>query len=79
MKRVYLIHCWDGTSLDGWYPWIQEKLNNKNIEVILFDMPNTNSPVIEKWVEALDAKVGRLDKDTYFIGHSIAARQSYVI
>ncbi len=51
MKKIYLVHCWNGTSSDGWYPWIEEKLNNDNIKVIKFDMPNTSNPTIEEWVE----------------------------
>lgn len=27
MKKIYLVHCWDGTSNDGWYPWIEKQLN----------------------------------------------------
>ena len=41
MKKIYLVHCWDGTSNDGWYPWIEKQLNSDNVEVIKFDMPNT--------------------------------------
>ncbi|MCI9365621.1 MAG: hypothetical protein HFJ54_03240 [Clostridia bacterium] len=47
MRKIYLVHCQDGTSDDGWYPWIAEKLNNNDTNVIKFDMPNTASPTIE--------------------------------
>ena len=74
MKKIYLVHCWDGTSSDGWYPWIVEKLNNDNIEVIRFDMPNTSNPTIKEWVGTLNCKVDKLDNETYFIGHSIGCQ-----
>lgn len=74
MKKIYLVHCWDGTSSDGWYPWITEKLNNNNIEVIKFDMPNTSSPTIKEWVETLNSKVDKLNNEIYFIGHSIGCQ-----
>lgn len=32
MRKIYLVHCWDGTSSDGWYPWIANKLNDNNTE-----------------------------------------------
>ena len=57
MKKIYLVHCWDGTSNDGWYPWIVNRLNNDNTEVIKFDMPNTSNPNISEWVSTLDLKV----------------------
>lgn len=74
MKKIYLVHCWDGKSSDGWYPWIAEKLNKDNIEVIRFNMPNTSNPIIEEWVETLNNKVDKLDDETYFIGHSIGCQ-----
>ena len=74
MKKIYLVHCWDGTSNDGWYPWIVNRLNNDNTEVIKFDMPNTANPNISEWVSTLDLKVEDLNENTYFIGHSIGCQ-----
>lgn len=37
-------------------------------------MPNTNSHKIEEWVSTLNSKVEKLDKNTYFIGHSIGCQ-----
>lgn len=74
MKKVYLVHCWDGTSEDGWYPWIKTELEKYDVEVIKFDMPNTENPTIPEWVSTLDNKVKNLDNDTYFIGHSIGCQ-----
>jgi len=74
MKKIYLVHCWDGTSNDGWYPWISEQLNNDNTKVIKFDMPNTATPDIDEWVDTLNSKVDDLNEDIYFIGHSIGCQ-----
>lgn len=54
MNKIYIVHCWNGKSSDGWYPWITEKLSNDSIEVIKFDMPNTSNPTIKEWVETLN-------------------------
>ena len=35
MKKIYLVHCWDGTSNDGWYPWIEKQLNGDNVKAML--------------------------------------------
>jgi len=74
MKKMYLVHCWDGTSNDGWYPWIEQELKKYNVEVIRFDMPNTANPTIEEWVNTLNEKVDKLDEKTYFMGHSIGCQ-----
>lgn len=74
MKKVYMVHCWDGKSDDGWYPWLARLLEKKGINVIKFDMPNTESPKIDEWVSTLDSYVDVLNNDTYFIGHSIGCQ-----
>ena len=65
MKKVYIVHCWEGTSNDGWYPWIAEKLSTNNVEVIKFDMPNTENPKIDEWIETLNSKVDKLNNETF--------------
>ncbi len=74
MNKIYIVHCWSGTKEDGWYPWLDKKISNKDNQVIRFNMPNTTNPVINDWIETLDSKVDKLDEDTYFIGHSIGCQ-----
>lgn len=74
MRKIYLVHCWDGTSSDGWYPWIAESLKDDNTEVIKFNMPNTSKPKMAEWIETLNNKVKNLNNETYFIGHSIGCQ-----
>lgn len=74
MKKIYLVHCWDGTSEDGWYPWIAEELSKIDVEVIKFDMPDTANPKIDEWVKTLESKIDKLDSDTYLMGHSIGCQ-----
>lgn len=74
MNKIYLVHCWDGTKDDGWYPWLEEKINNSDNKLIRFDMPNTASPKIEEWVSELDKQIENLDERTLFVGHSIGCQ-----
>ena len=37
-------------------------------------MPEAHNPRIQNWVPALVAAVGTVDKDTYFIGHSMGVQ-----
>lgn len=74
MNKIYLVHCWDGTKNDGWYPWIDEKISNSDNKVIRFNMPNTKSPKIEEWISELNKQVNKLNENTYFIGHSIGCQ-----
>ena len=74
MNKIYIVHCWDGTKDDGWYPWIDKELSNKNNTVFRFNMPNTGAPVIEDWVSFLDKQIESIDENTFFIGHSIGCQ-----
>lgn len=74
MNKIYIVHCWDGTKDDGWYPWLDKQLSNENNIVYRFDMPNTASPDIDEWVSFLDSKVESLDENTFFVGHSIGCQ-----
>ena len=74
MNKIYIVHCWDGTKDDGWYPWLDKQLSNENNIVYRFDMPNTTSPDIDEWVSFLDSKVESLDENTFFVGHSIGCQ-----
>ena len=74
MNKIYIVHCWDGTKDDGWYPWLDEKLTNENNKVFRFNMPNTANPKIGEWVSFLDQQIDNLDENTFLVGHSIGCQ-----
>ncbi len=73
-KRVYMIHCWGASSEENWYPWLKYKLEERGLDVLVFNMPNTENPKIEEWVKYLETKIKDIDENTYFIGHSIGCQ-----
>ena len=74
MKRLFIIHRWDGTPNSDWYPWLKKELEKKRFKVIVPEMPKTSEPEINSWVSHLKNIVGKLDENTYFIGHSIGCQ-----
>ncbi len=74
MKRVFIIHGWDFNPNMNWYPYIKKELEKKGFDVFVPLMPNTSEPKIEEWVKHLKKIVGKLDNNTYFIGHSIGCQ-----
>jgi predicted alpha/beta hydrolase family esterase len=74
MKRVFIVHRWSGGPADDWRPWLAEQLAAQGWQVSVPAMPDTDTPVIAKWVSALSTAVGTPDRDTYFIGHSIGCQ-----
>ncbi len=74
MKRAVIVHQWMGGANDDWRPWLKTELMKRGWEVIMPDMPDMDTPVIEKWVTHLASVVGKSTSDTYFIGHSIGCQ-----
>lgn len=73
MKRLFIVHRWEGNPNGDWYPWVKEQLKETHDTEIL-PMPNPDEPTIAEWVNFLKEHVGIPDNNTYFIGHSIGCQ-----
>jgi uncharacterized protein len=74
MKRVVIVHGWDGTPEEGWFPWLKRELEVSGFKVVVPQLPDARWPRIEKWIPALSAEVGAVDEETYFVGHSMGCQ-----
>ncbi|MBI2452498.1 alpha/beta hydrolase [Candidatus Pacearchaeota archaeon] len=74
IKKVFIIHRWDGNPEADWYPWLKKELEKRKFIVKTPDMPNPQEPQINKWTSFINEKVHNPDKNTYFIGHSIGCQ-----
>ncbi|MBI1833416.1 MAG: serine hydrolase family protein [Candidatus Andersenbacteria bacterium] len=73
-NRVFIVHGWSGRPDEHWLPWLKQQLEQRGFEVNVPLMSRDDEPVIEKWVDRLEAVVGNLDEHTYFVGHSIGCQ-----
>ncbi|MBI2100608.1 MAG: alpha/beta hydrolase [Candidatus Vogelbacteria bacterium] len=74
MKRVFIIHGWDGYPAEGWFPWLKRELKKKGFQVTVPAMPESAEPKIDTWLAHLTATVGEVDENTFFVGHSIGCQ-----
>jgi hypothetical protein len=74
MKRIILVHGWAGSPDTNWLPWLKAELERKGYEVVVPEMPDTDTPVIDAWVSHLAEVVGVPDAETYLIGHSVGCQ-----
>lgn len=70
-KRVFLIHGWKGKPSGNWFPYLSLELKANGFEVNAPHMPGADSPKVKEWISFLKDYVGRPDKETYFVGHSL--------
>ncbi|MBI4019653.1 MAG: serine hydrolase family protein [Candidatus Aenigmarchaeota archaeon] len=73
MKAI-LVHGWDGHPEEGWFPWLKKELEKRGFEVTVPQLPDAEKPRIEKWIPALAMAAGKVDENTYFIGHSMGCQ-----
>ncbi len=73
-KRVFIIHGWDGSPENCWFPWLKNELEKRGFVVQIPLMPHPENPTIEDWVAHLSNVVGEPDENTYFVGHSIGCQ-----
>lgn len=74
MKRVIIVHGWDGYPQEGWFPWLKTELEKRNFEVLVPQLPQPKVPRIENWVPKLTETVGTPDENTYLVGHSMGCQ-----
>ena len=74
MSTVVIVHGWGGDSEGGWEPWLADELKQKGVSVLTPDMPNTSSPKIEEWVSFLDGLAKDVNRDLFFVGHSMGCQ-----
>ena len=73
-QRVFIIHGWGGKPEHGWYQWMTDEMTARNIEAHNLSMPNTDNPLPDEWISAIEKAVGTPDAETYFVTHSLSCQ-----
>ena len=74
MKKVVIVHGWEGYPEEGWFPWLKKELESRGFEVVVPALPDASNPRIEKWLPALAQAVGGADENIYLVGHSLGCQ-----
>lgn len=73
MKQAYLVHGWDGSPTNCWFPWISKELEKLGYKVKALKMPHPITPTIKDWVSTLEKEI-KPNEETILIGHSIGCQ-----
>ena len=74
MKKVIVVHGWDGSPEEGWFSWLKEELRKRKMEVSVPAMPDPEYPKIQPWIDKLKLTAGNVDEETILVGHSIGCQ-----
>ena len=59
MKRVVIIHGYQGEPMRGFRPWLKKELEARGFDVSMPAMPKPDAPDSDEWVAAI-----KKDKNT---------------
>jgi predicted alpha/beta hydrolase family esterase len=72
MKKVFLIHGFEGTPNGGWRAYVMCELNERDVYACALAMPTPEAPVLSQWLEELKRHIDRSSvDDVYLVGHSL--------
>ena len=71
MKRVFIIHGWEGKPDSNWFPWLTKELEARGFEVAVPQMPDAMNPTLGVWLSHVQKIVGEPSENTFLIGHSL--------
>lgn len=72
MKKVFIIHGFQGSPNGGWRPWLMSELEKQDVYACALSMPKPNEPVCSEWVEEISRHVEiNKNDDIYLVGHSL--------
>lgn len=69
-KKFYIIHGYGADSYSNFFPWLKNKLNQEKIFCEVLDLPNTNFPNLNEWINYLKNHI-EINENTYLICHSL--------
>ncbi|MBP9711841.1 MAG: serine hydrolase family protein [Candidatus Pacebacteria bacterium] len=71
MKKVFMVHGFQGEPNGGWRPWLMGKLARMDIWACALSMPTPAKPLAQEWVNKIASEVGQPDDETFLVGHSL--------
>ncbi len=72
MKKVFIVHGFEGSPNGGWRPYLMGELEKKDVYACALSMPSPETPVCSEWVEEIERHVERNQNDEIFlVGHSL--------
>ena len=69
--KVLLIHGYGGHDQENWFPWFKREMEQCGYDVLIPNLPNTDRPELQEWVDALLALDISEDDGLYVVGHSL--------
>lgn len=72
MKKVFIVHGFEGVPNGCWRPWLMSELKKKDVYACALAMPSPDTPRLTEWLEELSRHIDRNEHhEVYLVGHSL--------
>ena len=74
MKKVFIIHGFQGSPNGGWRAWLMDELGKQDIYACSLSMQDPDQPICTEWIAEITRHVEQNPNDEiYLVGHSLGA------
>ena len=70
--NVYIIHDYQSTSNDHWYPWLSRQVKKLGIDAKRIMLANPLEPKMQDWQQSLAVQIPQMDADTILVAHGLS-------
>lgn len=71
--RIFIVHGYGASTTDHWFPWLKQEMEKKGAKVSIIDLPTPKDPKTNEWEQSLRDQAQPVDKNTYFVAHSLGS------
>lgn len=71
MKKVFIIHGFNGAPNGGWRPWLLGELSKKDVYACALPMPTPDKPEKNEWIKTINDAVQAPNEEVFLVGHSL--------
>jgi uncharacterized protein len=73
MKKVFIIHGFNGKPNSGWRPWLMRELAKSSVYACALPMPKPEAPIKEEWINTISEAIDKEKEEIFLVGHSLGA------
>lgn len=71
MKKVFIVHGFNGTPNGAWKSWLMNELAKQGIYACSLPMPTPDKPIKKEWVKTINETIGIPSEEIFLVGHSL--------
>ncbi|MBD7952052.1 RBBP9/YdeN family alpha/beta hydrolase [Oerskovia rustica] len=71
VTRVVVVHGLGASSDNHWFGAVRDRYTPHGVEVLVPDLPRSQAPDLDTWLDVLADAIGPLDEGTVLVGHSL--------